>query len=218
MTAPAVMALLLASGSPTVQTQLDQRSAEAAMDRTARQDWSEEIADAARRTGLSEDWIRQVMNAESAGVANAVSPKGAVGLMQVMPETYTEIAADSGLGLDPFNPRDNVLAGAIFLKRMLDRFGSPYFLAAYNAGPQCLDEVLAGLRPLPAESQAFMDKVALQLGLADGGSMLGSGGLARGNAALGGLFFVSRPGGFAAGQGTAGESIFVPLDSQKPRP
>ena len=140
-------------------------------DRPAGTPWigTEEIANAARLTGLSEPLIRQVMDAESAGAANAVSPKGAMGLMQLMPDTYKEMSADLGLGADPFNPRDNVLAGAVFLKKMLDRFGSPAFLAAYNAGPQCLDEVLAGLRPLPDESRAFMEKVAAQFGMADAG-------------------------------------------------
>lgn len=216
--APAVAVLLLAIATPSLQPPSAFGQAQARIDLSAHLEWSEEIADAALRTGLSDALIRQVMDGESAGVATALSPKGAMGLMQLMPETYREIAADLGLGPDPFNPHDNVLAGAVFLKRMLDRFGSPVFLAAYNAGPQCMEEVLAGLRPLPDESRIFMDKVAVRLGLADGGSVLGSSGLARGITGSGGLFFVSRRNGFAAGQSAPGQSIFVPLGAQKRGP
>lgn len=214
MTAPVMVALLLASGAPTGQPLAEQAASKDEIGQPEHQDWAEEIANAAALTGLSELLIRRVMDAESAGVANAVSPKGAMGLMQLMPETYRQIAADLGLRADPFNPRDNVLAGAVFLEKMLDRFGSPAFLAAYNAGPQCMEEVLAGLRPLPDESRIFMDKVAAKLGLADGGSVLGSSRLSRGITGSGGLFFVSRHDGFAAGQSVPGQSIFVPLGAQ----
>ncbi len=211
-------ALLLAGGVPDTESPPPPVSPAVRAQQAEGQNWTEEIAGAALRTGLSEALIRQVMDAESAGVAKAVSPKGAIGLMQLMPETYREMAADLGLGPDPFNPRDNVLAGAVFLKKMLDRFGSPDFLAAYNAGPQCLDEVLAGLRPLPAESREFMEKVAAQFGIADAGSTIGAGSLGHGIPASGGLFFASRPSGFVAGQESTGHGIFVLLGAQKPGP
>jgi soluble lytic murein transglycosylase-like protein len=214
VTASILAVRLLAAGPPAIEPP-GQVLAAASLDRIEHLDWAWEIADGARGTGLPRAWIRAVMNAESAGVASALSPKGAIGLMQLMPETYMEIAAELGLGADPFNPHDNLLAGAVFLKRMLDRFGSPNFLAAYNAGPQCLDEVLAGLHPLPDESRLFMEKVAAQLGLA-GDSLVGSGSLARGNASFGGLFFISRHNGFAAGKVTPAQGIFLPIGGQKP--
>lgn len=218
MTVPVMAALLFASGAPTGQALAEQGAANARIGQPEHRDWAEEIANAARLTGLSEPLIRQVMDAESAGVAGAVSPKGAMGLMQLMPQTYRETAAELGLGTDPFNPRDNVLAGAVFLKKILDRFGSPEFLAAYNAGPQCLVEVLAGIRPLPAESRAFMEKVAAEFGMPNAASMIGSGSLAREIAASGGLFFVSRHGDFGSRQAASGNSIFVPLGAQRPDP
>ena len=101
------------------------------------------IAEASRRFGVPPHWIRAVMQAESAGDPSAVSEAGAMGLMQVMPETWDELRTAHGLGDDPFDPRDNVLAGAAYLRAMYDRFGSPGFLAAYNAGPERYAEHLA---------------------------------------------------------------------------
>lgn len=75
------------------------------------------------------------MQVESHRRAGAVSPRGAIGLMQVMPGTYATLAARYGLGSDPRNPRDNVLAGAAYLREMYDRYGPIGMLAAYNAGP-----------------------------------------------------------------------------------
>jgi soluble lytic murein transglycosylase-like protein len=58
-----------------------------------------------------------------------------MGLMQLMPGTWVELSVRYGLGLDPFDPRDNILAGTAYLKEMFDRFGSAGFLAAYHTGP-----------------------------------------------------------------------------------
>jgi soluble lytic murein transglycosylase-like protein len=218
VTVSVMAALLFAGEAQDIQPQPAPVLPTAGADAAEGRDWAEEIAGAARRTGLSEALIRKVILAESAGVATAVSPKGAMGLMQLMPETYREMAVGLDLGADPFNPRDNALAGAVFLKRMLDRFGSPNFLAAYNAGPQCMDEVLAGLRPLPEESRVFMEKVAAEFGVAGVSSMTGTGGLGRGIAASDGLFFVSRPSDFTARQESPRHSIFVPLGARKAGP
>ncbi|MBP2277037.1 lytic transglycosylase domain-containing protein [Sphingomonas sp. PL20] len=113
------------------------------------------IAEAARRFGIPAAWIRAVMRVESANDVRAVSPKGAIGLMQIMPETWTALRARYTLGTDPFNARDNILAGAAYLREMHDRYGSPGFLAAYNAGPGRYEDYLAG-RPLPAETRAYV--------------------------------------------------------------
>lgn len=122
------------------------------------------VAEAARRFGLPIAWIRAVMDAESAGDARAVSHKGAMGLMQIMPDTWSALRTRYGLGRDPFDPRDNILAGAAYLREMHDRYGSPGFLAAYNAGPQRYDEYLAGVRALPAETRAYVAMLAPLIG------------------------------------------------------
>jgi hypothetical protein len=113
------------------------------------------IAEAAQRFGIPAPWIRAVMRIESAGDVRAVSAKGARGLMQIMPTTWAELRAQLQLGADPFNPRDNIMAGTAYLRSLHDRYGSPGFLAAYNAGPGRYEEHLAG-RPLPAETRAYV--------------------------------------------------------------
>nr|WP_064248257.1 lytic transglycosylase domain-containing protein [Rhizobium leguminosarum]OAP93700.1 lytic transglycosylase [Rhizobium leguminosarum] len=114
------------------------------------------IADAARRFGIPEGWIRAVMRVESRADVRAISPKGAMGLMQIMPATWTDLRARYGLGNDPYDPRDNIMAGAAYLREMHDRYGSPGFLAAYNAGPGRYEEYRAIGRPLPAETRAYV--------------------------------------------------------------
>lgn len=122
------------------------------------------IAEAARRFGIPETWIRAAMEAESAGDAQAVSPKGAMGLMQIMPDTWEDLRARYGLASDPFDPRDNVLTGAAYMRELLDRYGSSGFLAAYNAGPARYEEHLATGRSLPFETQAYVARLAPLVG------------------------------------------------------
>jgi hypothetical protein len=100
------------------------------------------------------------MQLESGGDEHAASPKGALGLMQIMPRTWVELSVRYGLGIDPLDPRDNIMAGAAYLREMLDRFGSPGFLAAYNAGPERYEQHLATGRPLPAETLAYLAALA----------------------------------------------------------
>lgn len=118
------------------------------------------IAEAAQRFGLPSYWIRAVIAVESAGDRRAVSHAGAMGLMQVMPGTWAELRAAHGLGSDPFDPRDNILAGTAYLRAMYDRFGSPGFLSAYNAGPGRYAEHLATGRPLPRETRDYVATLA----------------------------------------------------------
>lgn len=123
------------------------------------------IAEAAERFAIPERWIRAVMQAESAGQIRAVSRAGAMGLMQIMPSTWAELRTRHRLGSDPFEPRANILAGAAYLRAMLDRYGDPqYMLAAYNAGPNRLDQHLAGKRFLPTETRAYLTKLTPVLG------------------------------------------------------
>ncbi len=125
------------------------------------------IADAARRFGIPEAWIRAVMRVESRGNVRAISPKGAMGLMQIMPMTWTDLRARHGLGGDPYDPRDNIMAGAAYLRDMHDRYGSPGFLAAYNAGPGRYEEYRSNGRPLPAETRAYVAAIAPIIGGGD---------------------------------------------------
>lgn len=121
------------------------------------------IDEASHRFGVPVHWIRAVLNVESAGDVRATSPKGAMGPMQVMPETWAELRLRYDLGNDPYDARDNILAGTAYLRDLHDRYGSPGFLAAYNAGPGRYEEHLAG-RPLPAETEAYLAKLAPAIG------------------------------------------------------
>lgn len=125
------------------------------------------IAEAAHRFGVPEHWIRAVMRVESAGDMRAISSAGAMGLMQIMPATWAELRARYGLGNDPYAPRDNIMAGAAYLREMHDRYGSPGFLAAYNAGPGRYEEYRATGRPMPAETRAYVAALAPIIGGSD---------------------------------------------------
>jgi soluble lytic murein transglycosylase-like protein len=122
--------------------------------------WQSLIAESAQRFDLPASWIGAVLLAESVGNPHAVSPKGAMGLMQIMPGTWTELRAQLALGNDPFDPRDNILAGAAYLRRMRDRYGYPALFAAYNAGPARYDEHLKTGAPLPIETQSYIAALA----------------------------------------------------------
>ncbi len=125
------------------------------------------IAEAALRFGVPEHWIRAVMRVESAGDVRAISSAGAMGLMQIMPATWAELRARYSLGSNPYDPRDNIMAGAAYLREMHDRYSSPGFLAAYNAGPGRYEEYRATGRPLPAETRAYVAALAPIIGGGD---------------------------------------------------
>ncbi|MDP0926540.1 lytic transglycosylase domain-containing protein [Paracoccus onubensis] len=123
------------------------------------------ITEAARHFAIPASWIRAVLRAESAGNPRAVSSAGARGLMQVMPDTWAELRARYDLGRDPFDPRDNILAGTAYLREMFDRYGNiGAMLAAYNAGPERYDDYLATGRALPAETRTYVARLAPRLG------------------------------------------------------
>jgi soluble lytic murein transglycosylase-like protein len=124
--------------------------------RSASDSYAGLIAEAAQRFAIPEAWIRAIMRIESRGDRRAVSPKGAMGLMQLMPETWAALRARYDLGRDAFDAHDNIVAGAAFLREMHDRYGSPGFLAAYNAGPGRYEDYRDRHRPLPPETVAYV--------------------------------------------------------------
>ena len=117
------------------------------------------VAQAARQFAIPADWIAAVMRVESNGYAKAVSSKGALGLMQIMPTTWLDLRSRYQLGADPFDPRDNILAGAAYLQMLHERYGAPGFLAAYNAGLTRYEaHLLTGL-PLPEETTTYLARL-----------------------------------------------------------
>lgn len=131
--------------------------------------WGPYIQEASARFDMPQSWIRGVMRAESGGRLYRsdgeliTSGAGAMGLMQVMPGTYDELRARYELGDDPFHPRDNIMAGVAYMREMYDIYGSPGFLAAYNAGPARLDDYLTNVRGLPNETRNYVAKIAPNL-------------------------------------------------------
>lgn len=117
------------------------------------------LADAARSHGLDSRLLEAVAWQESRGRMSAVSPKGALGVMQLMPATAAE------LGVDPTDAADNIRGGAIYLRRQLDRFGNvPLALAAYNAGPGAV--IRYGGVPPYRETRDYVAKIMGRLGSA----------------------------------------------------
>jgi hypothetical protein len=122
------------------------------------------IRQAARATDLSPDLLHAIISVESGFNARAVSPKGAKGLMQLMPATAAALGVT-----DPFDPRQNIAAGAVHLKSLLDRFGNnlELALAAYNAGADAV--VKAGYQvPRYAETRDYVPRVISRLQVAQG--------------------------------------------------
>ena len=123
--------------------------------------WDAFVTEASQRFHIPKAWIRAVMRQESGGRTvlaedqPIVSRAGALGLMQVMPSTYDQMARVHKLGGDPFNPRANILAGAAYLRWLHARYGYPRMFAAYNAGPGTVEK---GGR-LPAETRAYVKGV-----------------------------------------------------------
>jgi len=148
-----LLSSLTAIGMPTVAVRAQPAAAAV---QAASEPYAALIAEASQRFAIPAAWIRAIMRIESRGDRRAVSPKGAMGLMQLMPETWAALRARYGLGRDAFDPHDNILAGAAFLREMHDRYGSPGFLAAYNAGPGRYEDYRDRHRPLPPETIAYV--------------------------------------------------------------
>jgi soluble lytic murein transglycosylase-like protein len=112
------------------------------------------ISEAARRNGLSSSLLKALIHVESYFNPRAVSKKGAMGLMQIMPENLPLLNID-----DPFDPWENIMGGAAYLKAMLERFSGqlPLALAAYNAGPTAVEKY-NDIPPYP-ETRNYVRKV-----------------------------------------------------------
>jgi len=128
--------------------------------------WGPYITEAAAKFDVPERWVREVMRQESGGRLYGrsgdlvTSGAGAMGLMQVMPGTYDELRGRyAELGSDPFDPHNNILAGTAYIREMYDIYGSPGFLAAYNAGPGRLDDYLTRSRTLPEETRRYVASI-----------------------------------------------------------
>ncbi|CAI9121926.1 lytic transglycosylase domain-containing protein [Brytella acorum] len=143
------------------------------------QDLDALVREAARQVAIPPSWIRAVLRIESAGDRQAISSAGAMGLMQIMPGTWRDLRHALNLGADPFDPHDNIVAGAAYLRWLHDRYGDAGFLAAYNAGPGRYDEHLATGRPLPDETRIYVDRVVRTLtdGIASSAPLQGERGI-----------------------------------------
>ncbi|RYD59950.1 MAG: lytic transglycosylase domain-containing protein [Sphingomonadales bacterium] len=182
-------------------------AAPARADETER--WRLQIDEASQRFGVPARWIEQVMRAESAGQTRRGgrpirSHAGAMGLMQLMPATWSAMRARLGLGADPDDPRDNILAGAFYLRLMYDRFGYPGLFGAYNAGPERYAAYLEGTRRLPRETVTYLATVTdgVSRGIPSLGSDRASG---SGSGSIAGHAVVAVPGaGEARRQASSG--------------
>ncbi len=148
---------LLADGPHTVKS--DVRNAVSSTSK-----WQTEIAKASQRFSLPQAWITAVMDAESGGHTTVnghpiTSSAGAMGFMQLMPGTYEDMRQRYRLGLDSYDPQDNIFAGAAYLRAMYERYGYPHLFGAYNAGPHRFDAYLLAGKPLPSETRAYVEKI-----------------------------------------------------------
>jgi soluble lytic murein transglycosylase-like protein len=169
------------------------------------------IAAAAARFHVPESWVRAVIAAESGGRTEVdggpiTSPAGAIGPMQVMPRTYQELRLRYGLGSDPGDPEQNILAGTAYMGELYRRFGLTGMFAAYNAGPDRYQQFLDTGRPLPPETVAYLKVLNVTPPRATNSPEFGSGRS---------LFFPlgTTPGAGSAGRPEASNrSVFVTLD------
>ncbi len=112
------------------------------------------IAEAAQRYQVAPSLLKAIIKVESDYNPRAVSKKGAMGLMQIMPQNFKALNLNN-----PFNPRENILAGTNYFRQMLDRYNGqlPLALAAYNAGPTRVDRHF-NIPPI-AETENYVNKV-----------------------------------------------------------
>lgn len=123
--------------------------------------WQPFIKEASVRFSIPEKWIRTVIQIESGGRTMLwgrpiTSGAGAMGVMQLMRDTYNEMSTRNGLGSDPYNVHDNIIAGTAYLRELYNRYGYPRLFAAYNAGPGVLEAHMQHGAKLPAETKNYI--------------------------------------------------------------
>jgi soluble lytic murein transglycosylase-like protein len=137
--------------------------------------WDPTIAEAAKRYGVPQPWIRAVVQIESGGRTMLgehqpiKSNMGAMGLMQLMPDTYNDMRLQNGLGKNPYDPHDNIMAGTAYLRFLRARYGYPAMFAAYNDGPGNLEARMMGRGLLPLETQNYMVNITNAMAGGHGG-------------------------------------------------
>jgi hypothetical protein len=134
--------------------------------------WDPLILEAAQRFDVRSALVRAVIHVESGGCAitsqgPVTSSAGAMGLMQLMPDTWSRFRQRLHLGSDPYDPADNILAGAAYLRELYDAFGANGALAAYHAGPERYEQWLLAGRPLPAATIEYLSRVHQALARSD---------------------------------------------------
>ena len=134
------------------------RTLQLSLERSSTKKFNEYVITASRKYNVDADLIHAVIKAESSYNPDAVSPKGAGGLMQLMPDTATQYGVT-----DRFSPEENIDGGTKYLKFLLDRYDGDISLAiaAYNAGEGAVDKY-GDIPPYP-ETKAYVQKVSLFL-------------------------------------------------------
>jgi soluble lytic murein transglycosylase-like protein len=127
--------------------------------------WGALIDEASARFGIPVTWIRAVILQESGGRTSLTgnspitSRAGAMGLMQLMPDTYREMRRQYALGSNPYDPHDNIIAGTAYLSWLRSRYGYPGLFAAYNHGPGNFERHLSTGQALPRETRDYLAAV-----------------------------------------------------------
>jgi len=179
--------------------------------------WEPFIAESATRFSVPESWIARVMLQESGGQTTfngrpITSSAGAMGLMQIMPGTYTGLRLRYGFGADAYDPHDNIAAGAAYLRELYLRYGYPNLFAAYHAGPSRLEAFLAGKRALPSITTAYVTRLTSAESLPPLSSTSVA---ARPSGPAGSaLFFINRAAQSPSPTAMPSTSLFVPLTTQ----
>ena len=171
-----ILVRLMGETAPAQPSAFDEESTMSAAQLLNR--WDAVMIEASQRFHVPKAWIREVMARESGGRTMLgegqpiISRAGAVGLMQLLPETYREMASEHKLGANPFDARDNIMAGAAYLRWLNHKYGYPAMFAAYNAGPGRLEDHLERGTTLPAETRAYVGGITKTLKLQTGKSGL----------------------------------------------
>ena len=131
--------------------------------------WQAFIDEAASRFTISSQWLDAIIRAESAGCEAmgghpTTSAAGAMGLMQLMPTTWERFRQRLTLGTNAYDPHDNILAGAAYVRELYDRYGWVGASAAYHAGPARYDGYLKSGRPLPGATLQYLARINRSLG------------------------------------------------------